>query len=200
MNVALSDLLTCPRCGPGYGLVLLPNEVKDRRVASGLLGCANCRERYPVEGGVADLRAGPALEEMAAGGPSSREAAVRLAALMGLAESRGTVVVAGPASVHAAELSGLVDGVEVVAVDGMPGPGVSPIRVSETLPLRNGAAAAVALTGSRTALVAEAARVVGPAGRVVLEPAPAGARERVEEAGLTVVLEEDGVLVARRGV
>ena len=56
MELSLTDLVTCPRCGPTYGLILIPDEVRERRVVSGLLGCPNCRERYGVEAGVADLR------------------------------------------------------------------------------------------------------------------------------------------------
>ncbi|MFW5946970.1 MAG: Trm112 family protein [Gemmatimonadota bacterium] len=123
MDVSLSDLLTCPRCGPTYPLILLPYDAADRRVRSGVLGCANCRGRYPIEDGVADVRVaepGPGgvagIVEATGTVREGEEGAIRLAGLMGLAEARGTVLVAGPAAALSAALSSLVEGVEVVAV------------------------------------------------------------------------------------
>jgi uncharacterized protein YbaR (Trm112 family) len=53
MHIVLTDVLTCPRCGPEFGLILLAHHVEARRVSSGALGCSNCREKYPiVEGAV----------------------------------------------------------------------------------------------------------------------------------------------------
>ncbi len=115
MDLRLTDLLACPRCGPPHGLVLLADRVEDRRVLEGVLGCPNCRGRWTVRAGLADLRmpgeaaggapgeAPPAEGGAAEGGaadaePVRREAAMasapedapadaatRLAALMGLA-------------------------------------------------------------------------------------------------------------------
>ena len=234
MDVALSDLLTCPRCGPTYGLVLLPYDVSERRVRSGVLGCANCRERYPVEDGVADLRVGPdgdtaVGETGGTGSPSvvstgpvgsstaTREAGVdagapeapevRLAGLMGLADARGTVLLAGPAAAHAAALGALVEGVEVaVRVEGpgsvprssAEGPGVSPLRLGAVLPFRSGSLRGVALTGGSAVLLDEGARVLGGEGRLVVDPAPEDTRSRLEAAGLEVVAEEGGVMVGAR--
>lgn len=213
MDTALSDLLVCPGCGPTYGLVLLPHESADRRVWRGVLGCANCRERYPIDEGVADLRVGerepgpgPAATSEPASSdpePNGGEPAIRLAGLMGLAEARGTVLVAGPAAAHARAVAELVEGVEVVTViDGeAPGPAdrVSLMRVTDVLPLRSGALRGVALTGAYGALLEEGARVLGREGSLVLDPAPADARSRLEAAGLEVVAEEGRVVVARRG-
>lgn len=231
MHVELSDLLTCPRCGPTHGLVLLPQEVADRRVRSGVLGCSNCRERYPVEAGVADLRVGagtglgPGASSEADGGAGDEseyvgeggDPVVRLAGLMGLGEARGTVLVAGPASAHAAALSHLVEGVEVVSVGAVPagtsgagwtpdageepddasaGGSVSRLLVTTALPFRSGSLRGVALTGRRASLLEEGARVLGREGRLMVDPAPADARERLDAVGLTVVAEEGDVVVA----
>jgi uncharacterized protein YbaR (Trm112 family) len=51
MHILLTDILTCPRCGPAFGLILLAEQTAGRRVLEGVLGCANCRERYPVRDG-----------------------------------------------------------------------------------------------------------------------------------------------------
>lgn len=205
MNVSLSDLLTCPRCGPTHGLILLPMEVVDRRVRSGVLGCANCRERYRVEEYVADLRTAgeraPAF--VASPGPRSEaerdEAAVRLAALLGLADASGSVLLAGPAAVHAAGVAKLVPDVTVMAVDAPVADNISCLRVDTALPLRSGSLAGVALTGGRAALLEEGARLLGSAGRLLLDPVPADARSRLAGGGVRVVAEEAGTLVAVRG-
>jgi hypothetical protein len=44
--------------------------------------------------------------------------------------------------------------------------------------------------------LAEVARVVAPGGRIVLQEALGGGREAVEAAGLQVLLEQAGILVA----
>lgn len=222
MEIALSDLLTCPRCGPAHGLILLPAEVRDRRVVSGVLGCPNCRERYPVEREVADLRggAGPvgrgaskmeAAEKGAADaggeggnedgrGSGDAEAAVRLAALLGLSEAGGVVLIAGPAAVHGGRVAEAAPGTTVVTTPesgGVPGP-VSRLRIGSALPLRTGSLRGVALTGPRAELIEEGARLLAPAGRLVLDPAPEDAGSRVATAGLRVLAKEGGVLVAGR--
>lgn len=218
MDIALSDLLTCPRCGPLFGLILLPEEVRDRRVSSGVLGCANCRERYRVDEGVADLRpvAGRAGNGAAAGGEgedgsaervggegAGEEAGVRLAALLGLTEAGGIVVLAGPAAATADALVELVPEVSVVTVgggasEGGGSRGVSRLLAGGALPLRGRSMRGVALSGPWSERVEEGARLVQSGGRLVVDAAPEGARARVEEAGLRVLLEEGGVVVAGR--
>ena len=199
MHVALTDVLTCPRCGPGHGLILVPDEVRDRRVVSGVLGCADCRTRYRVEGGVADLVGeGGSVGEVGDVGVG-REEAVRLGGLLGLAGVSGVVLLAGAASAVAASLSALVEGVEVVAMTGGSAPGVTAIRAGRALPFQSGKLKGVALTGGTAdALLEEGARVVAPVARLLLDPAPAGAAARLEAAGLRVVASEGSVVVAAR--
>lgn len=52
MHLTLTDKLTCPRCGPDSGLILLADRIRDRRVLEGSLDCADCMERYPIRGGL----------------------------------------------------------------------------------------------------------------------------------------------------
>ena len=196
MHVALTDVLTCPRCGPGHGLILLPEEVRERRVVSGFLGCADCRERYAVEGGVAGLAVDAPVEM--AESERSEEGAVRLAGLLGLAGVQGVVLLAGPAAAEGEALSELLEGVEVVATTS-PGAGVSAMEVGGTLPFQSGTLRGIALTGGAAdRLLEEGARALAPVGRLLLDPAPSDGRSRVEAAGLRVVAEQAGVLVAGR--
>lgn len=200
MHVALTDVLTCPRCGPGHGLILLPEEVRERRVSSGFLGCADCRARYPIRDGVAELvaaEASPVADGEGAGG--TRDAAVRLAALLGLADADGVVLLAGPVAEHAGELAALVPGVEVVATLAEAMAGVSTARLGRSLPFQSGRLRGVALTGEAgSLLLEEGARVVGGVSRLLLEPAPDDARARLAAIGLRVVAEEGAAVVAGR--
>jgi uncharacterized protein YbaR (Trm112 family) len=215
MHLSLSDLLTCPRCGPEHGLVLLPEALRDRRVESGVLGCPNCRERYPIRDGVADLAAVPGAADAIQGaseGPDEgwdgvREAedwAVRLGGLLGLAGAgRGVVLVAGPAAVGAVRLGGLVEGIEVVVVHrdtpgGEAGGDGGGVRVGLKLPFRTGSVRGVALTGWATSLVGEGSRVLAPGARLLLEPVSSETRERAACAGRAVVLDEGDTLILER--
>jgi uncharacterized protein YbaR (Trm112 family) len=143
MHLLLTDRLHCPRCGPGFGLVLMASAMSERRVSRGSLGCANCRERYPIEDGVADLRPAPRTPLAGAPGgdsaggtetssgpgvgaadddPTSEPAVPRdrfatgIAAAMGATASGGPVLLVGPAVEWAEELRGVLpDEVEIVA-------------------------------------------------------------------------------------
>jgi len=207
MYLPLTDILTCPRCGPDQGLILLADRIVDRRVLSGTLGCPRCYGRYPVVDGFAELSAEPsrpAVVEQAVSPADDREAAIRLAALLGLAEGVTYVLVVGPGVAHAPGIAGVVEGVEVIAcAESVRGwgevYGVSRVGAAGGLPFRTGSLGGVALTGAESAyLLEEAARVLARAGRLVLEPAPEGVVERLEELGLALVAREGDVVVAVR--
>jgi len=208
MHIALTDHLTCPVCGPEHGLILLADRIEERRVLEGTLGCPACRERYPIVGGLADLRPRPAgplpgPESAPTLGPQDR--AFRLAALMGVAEGPGFLLVAGDEAALAPGVARVVEGIEVVAVDvalaGWPEEaGVSRVAAGGRLPVRSGSMQAVAVTGRvADGWLEEGARVLSPFGRLVVEPAPAEAEERLRAAGLVVLAREGGTIVAARG-
>lgn len=209
MHILLTDALTCPRCGPEFGLILLADGIEDRRVRSGHLGCPNCRSRYPIRDGVADVRvdtADPAdagsSDDASAGGAGDDGAAVRLAALMGLAGASGLVLIAGPGARHAGAVSALVPELEVIAAPESPRaepvPGVSAVLATGTaLPFRGGLRGAALTGGADDARLREGLRVLAPGARLVVDPAPADAAERLRGMGAEVLLEEDGVVVAR---
>lgn len=210
MHLSLSDLLTCPRCGADHGLVLLPEVVRERQVVSGVLGCPNCRERYPIAHGVAELRVpgggwepDPAPGAGWGAGWDEGEWAVRLGGLLGLDGSKGVVLVSGPAAAGAGNLRGLVDGVEVVVVErGEPGRGGGEhggVRAGAVLPFRTASMRGVALTGAATSLLEEGLRVLLPGARLLLEPVVAELRTRAAAAGGSVVLDEGETVVVMRG-
>jgi hypothetical protein len=192
-------------------LILLAHDVVDRRVLDGDLGCPGCRQKYPVRNGFADLRADP--EGSVAGTPDGvqtegqgegQKEALRLAAALGVTEGPGTLLIIGPAARHAGGVVNLVGGIEVVAVDqsldGNPEEvGVSRLATDPSLPFLPASFRGVLISGEEMKpALAEAVRVLAPPGRlVVLEPTP-GLREAAEEMGLSVVLEEERILVARK--
>ena len=216
MHLLLTDRLTCPRCGPSFGLILLAEGMVDRRVRRGTLGCPNCRDAFPVTDGFADLRA-PPRGELPAGragedpGPPSeadaaeREEADRLVALLGIRQAPATVVAVGGAARRAAAIAASLEELQVVAVDAdtrrwEDRPGVSRMVAAPGLPffdrmLRG----AVVDGGLGRAAVFEGARVVAPMSRVVVVDAGDDATEVLEEAGLSVLAAEAGTVVAARG-
>lgn len=210
MHLLLTDRLTCPRCGPEFGLILLADRVEDRNVREGVLGCPNCRDSFPVRDGFGDLRAPPRREPPTglAGTPDPRPAdeaeAGRIIALLGVAQGPGTVALAGSPARHAPAFAAAVEGVHVVAVDPdlrwwPPVSGVSRLMASPGLPLYGRAMRAVAIDGRLgEPLLREACRVVAPRGRVVVVEAPAEAPEVLRSEGLQVLAEERGTVVATR--
>jgi len=209
MHLLLTDRLTCPGCGPQSGLILLAEEVRSRRIIHGRFGCPSCRETYPVEDGFGDLRPPPrpplgAEDPRGDSRPASPEESLRMAALLGITEGPGTILLWGPAASHAAALSELVGQVEVVAVD--PGlkctperEGVSRMVSGPGIPFFSGSLRGVILSGEVSELtLEESARVLAPRGRVAVLQGPPGARSRLESLGLKTILEEGGVLLVER--
>lgn len=165
MLLDLSEVFVCPVCRPTQGLVVLVDEIRDRRVLRGHLGCPACDARYPVERGTLRFDAvtagggdgaateaatgeadgaggappGPAPGDAAdaddapaaAGaaellrGVSRREAAVRLAALLGLPEAEGPFLLFPALADLADPLAGTAEDEEVLALAPADRPGAS---------------------------------------------------------------------------
>lgn len=209
MHLLLTARLTCPRCGPRFGLILLADRLEDRRVLEGTLGCPNCRDAFPVRDGFGDLRAPPRgeLPEGGAGDPEQvdPEETHRVTALLGVAEGPGTLGLVGAPARHAMGLTGIVPGVDVLALDAdmarwPHAPRVNRLVSRPGIPLYPGTLRGVAVDGALgRRWLEEAARVVAPRGRVVVVPAGDGAESALEEAGLEILAAEDGTVVAARG-
>lgn len=203
MHILLTDVLCCPRCGPEHGLIMLADRLVERRIIEGRLGCANCRNGYRVQDGVADLRYPPATGDRPArpAVADDADAAVRLAALLGLTGGAPMALLAGDASALAARLASLLPDVEVIASDPprpYP-PGVSVVLTSGgRLPFRSLSLRAVALGRGATADPLEALRTVAVGGRLVVDELGSRSRARLEENGARILLDEEGVAVASR--
>ena len=209
MHLLLTDGLTCPRCGPEFGLILLATRMEDRRVLNGTLGCSNCRDRYPVLNGFGDLRpepreaARPAAELPAMVEPTEDEV-VRVGALLGVVGGAGRVALIGQAARFASALAGRIADVDWVAISEIAAgweesEGVDRIRVDGSLPFRDRTLRGVLMEGDSEGVgIAEAIRVLAPAHRLVLFEPPAGARDLLLSRGLKVNEPAAGVLVAAR--
>ncbi|MBT8397332.1 MAG: Trm112 family protein [Gemmatimonadetes bacterium] len=209
MHLALTDRLVCPECGPGWGLILLATEVRERRVLEGELGCPNCRQNYPVSGGVADLRSSPRDPLQDSKGPPEPpslkpEDTLRLGALLGVTEGPGTVLLLGPAAVHAEGLAALVEGIEVVGSFGPLSPtgereGVSRIVARSKLPFAPDTFLGVLVSGDVSEEGAsEAARVLSPGRRLVLLDGTSEALQGVSGLEMEVLLKDGDTLVAKK--
>lgn len=209
MHVLLTDRLTCPRCGPEFGLILLADRMEERRVVDGTFGCPNCRDQLQVREGFADLRSPPRGLMLSgyAGGPGSRpdDDADRLIALVGVAQGPGTLVLAGEPARHAAAFAAGVEGIHVVAIDAdLAGwsdiAGVSRMAAGPGIPLFSRSIRGVAIDARLgPAALHDAARVAAPRARVVAVRADQAATGEIfREAGLEVMASEAGTVVAAR--
>jgi len=214
VHLLLTDRLTCPRCGPNLGLILLASRLDDRVVHEGHLGCPNCRDSFLIEGGFADLRAPPRgglRAGLVGAAPESgvdagaHEDAQRLVALVGIVGGPGTVALVGEPARHASALTASSEEIHVAAVDAdlrawPEAPRVSRLVAEPGLPFFGSALRAVAVDGRLgPAWLAESARVVVPRGRVVVVRAPEGTEEALRAQGLTVLAAEAETVVAARG-
>jgi hypothetical protein len=212
MHLLLTDRLTCPRCGPTFGLILLAHRLVDRRVHDGVLGCPNCRESFQVVDGFADLRPPPRAEvgPGLVGSPESppddaQEEAFRLIALLGIESGPGTVALVGSPARHAATLSASVEDLLVAAVDpdlrSWPdSDGVSRLMSAPGLPFFSRVLRGAIVDGRLGKdTLREAARVVAPASRVLVVRAGDHAGTILQQAGLSILAEESGTVLATRG-
>ena len=202
MHLLLTDRLTCPRCGPGFGLILLADRLVERRVLGGALGCPNCRDRFPIEDGFADLRPPPRgpLGDPAVPRQPMRAATERLAALLGVTEGPGNIGLVGALAAHANALSDLVPGIEVVAIDpsaraSAERDGVSRLVAGPELPFHPWTFRALASSGDAIAVDAILGSVAR-GGRVVLEHPLGDAADRLERAGARVMVQGPEWIVA----
>lgn len=212
MHLLLTDRLTCPRCGPTFGLILRADRLIDRRVHDGVLGCPNCRDSFQVVDGFADLRP-PPRGEVGPGLVGSPEAwagdagdeASRVVALLGIERGPGTVALVGSPARHAASLVGAVEDLLVAALDPdlRAWPEVERVSrlVSESgLPFFSRALRGVVVDGRMgNDTLIEAARVVAPMSRVLVMSAGDDAREVLEQAGLSILAAESEMVLAARG-
>ena len=200
----LTDRLLCPRCGPGFGLILLAERTQDGHVDAGRLGCPNCRDAYPIAEGVADLRPPPRgpLEGPAHVGAGPPAEAVE--ALLGGLSVPGWRLLAGgpPADVTALAHrfpDGQWVGVHHGGLPNLPPPGAgSHLVCGKTLPVLPGTfRSAVVFGGGAVPWSWTALRdCLLPGGRLLLWNPSLPDREALGRLGLTLLLDAPQACVA----
>ncbi|MCH7890281.1 MAG: hypothetical protein IH921_02140 [Gemmatimonadetes bacterium] len=206
MHILLTDRLICPRCGPGFGLILIADRLENRRVIEGSLGCPNCRDRFPVEGGFGDLRPPPrsTRDDAPELEPPASPSAMEVAALLGLTDGPGNVALIGDLAGHATALAGLVPGVEFVGIaPGLrgweEGEGVSRLNAGASLPFSDGSLRGVGLYSEGDPRMAgELARVVTRDGRIAVWGAVREWENALRSEGLKVLAFAETALVVPR--
>ncbi len=206
MHILLTDRLICPRCGPGFGLILIADRLENRRVIDGSLGCPNCRDRFPVEGGFGDLRPPPRSTRDDAPDiePPASPSAMEVAALLGLTDGPGFVALIGDLAGHATVLTGLVPGVEFIGIaPGLrgweEGEGVSRLNAGASLPFSDGSLRGVGLySEGDPRMAAELARVVARDGRIAVWGAVREWEKALRSEGLDVLASDESAVVVGR--
>ena len=208
MHILVTDRLSCPHCGPEFGLILRADQLVSRRVIEGCLACANCRAQYPVRAGFSDLRS-PGVQ-LRPGEPldgEEPEEALRLAALLGEVPKTGPVALIGGVAGQAGLLSEWLVGVELLAIhadlsgevdrDGVSRLGMD---VGRRLPFLSGSLGGVAVRGSAGACsVRELARVLAPGSRLVWMQPGDGVGAEMEASGLELrLLSTEGAVGIRK--
>jgi hypothetical protein len=174
MFIELTDHLRCPAEHAESYLVLLPEEMHERSVRAGRLGCPVCDRTYSLTDGVLDLGGGDTTVP-----ESTLLTAEALTALVGLSGPGGYMVLVGRPAAAWREVAERNRGVGLVAVnppaDVTDEPGISVLR-SAVLPLKSRSMRGVVLGnpfGGNPRWVSDAARVVLPGLRVAGEgPVP----------------------------
>lgn len=211
MHILLTDILTCPRCGPAFGLIALADRMDERRIVAGSLGCANCRALYPIAEGIANLRRPelPALDVGdVAGGSSEDDRDFRVAAATGTQPPGAFVLLLSASGAPAARIGELLSGVRLVSVtpevagdfievDAVEGGSTSGVVAGSALPFRTGSFRAAAVFGKiSVAVMAEARRVLATGGRIVVDLGAEDTAEQLRALGFEVLLDQSGTVVA----
>lgn len=191
MFIELLDVLRCVRPHEDAWLVGSFDALVDRHIIRGTLGCPVCSAEYPIRNGVvhfagadAPVTGGETVRAQTEADAPEPESALRLAALLGLAEPGGIAVLTGRWAGALEQIEVVAPGVLVLVVN--PAASLPPLASAVTtglvLPMAAGSVRAVALDSGTGAVVpgSEAVRVLKPAGRLIAPvavPVPEGVTE-----------------------
>ena len=172
MFIELTDQLRCPSDHEEAFLVLLPDQVLERSVRSGELGCPVCGRTFQLQDGVLDVGGG---EPPGGVDPTTELAPPALTALVGLSGPGGYLVVVGAPGSGWREIRELNPGVGLIAVNppaDVLDAGLLSVVRGGMLPLRTRTMRGAVLGrgfGSNRRWVEEASRVVLPGLHIVGE-------------------------------
>lgn len=188
MFIELTDHLRCTEAHDEAFLVLVPDTLEGRRVASGVLGCPVCNREVRIDAGVADFGDPPRPG-------STALTAEAVAALLGLDGPGGYVALLGAAGGLADALTALMPGIRWVLVNPteqrVESPWVSVLRAGR-MPIKQRSMRGVVVAADHGAAdwVEAALGAVLPGNRAVIEaplPERVGGQLLAEAGGVSVV-------------
>ncbi|HXQ77196.1 MAG TPA: hypothetical protein VN797_03260 [Gemmatimonadaceae bacterium] len=175
MFIELIDLLRCVNEHDDTWLVASFTQITNRFVMEGTLGCPICSAEYPIRDGIADFTLGesiPACEDERAAAEHGREELATRAGAYLDATQPGATIVLGGLWAYAAQQLGEIAEVKVIALNAPSEVTVSErvglVRAAKRIPLAANSVHGAALDAwFQRPIVADAARVVRPGGRIV---------------------------------
>ena len=185
MQRDLLDALRCPGTHEESWLVAMVLEASGSSLLVAELACPVCGAEFRIVNGIAHFAgATPAAPPAWPSEPYTPAMALRLAALLGVAESQLPVALVGRYTAASSALASWVSAPQLL-INGspvIPGPGVSCLVVADRLPLGVESLAAIAVdaTHATATFLDSATRALRLGGRLVAPadaPVPAGMRE-----------------------
>ena len=185
MQRDLLDALRCPGTHEESWLVAMVLEASGSSLLVAELACPVCGAEFRIVNGIAHFAGStPAAPPAWPSEPYTPAMALRLAALLGVAESQLPVALVGRYTAASGALASLVSAPQLL-INGspvIPGPGVSCLVVADRLPLGVESLAAIAVdaTHATATFLDSATRALRLGGRLVAPadaPVPAGMRE-----------------------
>ena len=171
MFIELIDALRCTGAHEESWLVGAFDEVRDRDVIRGRLGCPVCRAEFPIEGGIVHFDVPPRPVAPAVAPPEvPPDETLRLAALLNLVGAGGTVLLAGSWGAHAALLEQVVPSRYVIInpdTQVETGPSGSVLLTAGTVPLGAGSVRGAVLDEATLELLPGALHALAARGRLV---------------------------------
>jgi uncharacterized protein YbaR (Trm112 family) len=172
--IELIDLLRCPREHEESWLVAAFNKMQDRFVIEGRLGCPVCSATYPIAGGVADLRDSNEISEVTKHETKiedETEAAVRIAAMLGLTRAGSVAVLEGLDAKLASTVSAIGEA-KVISLNSAghaeEAENVAEVRGGSRLPLASASVDGFMLGSTSSRDEKDIARVLKTGGRLVV--------------------------------
>jgi uncharacterized protein YbaR (Trm112 family) len=192
MHLDVVPTLRCPRDHEESGLVLVANETEGRHVVAGILGCPVCEAEFPIREGVAYF-----AEPMPVTTSPRDDEIIRTAAMLGLTEPGGVIMLTGQWAPTADAISELADALVLVVnppVSESEAERLSVMYVGERWPIAARALRAAAIDGpSETiaTLLRSKGRLVAP----IAVPVPSEIAELARDSQYWVGERSDGVPV-----
>jgi uncharacterized protein YbaR (Trm112 family) len=174
MHLDVIPALRCPRPHEDAALVLVADETRARHVVTGVLGCPVCEAEYPIRASVAYF-----TRPTTGGAADAPAELLRTAAMLGLTEPGGIVMLGGHWAASAEAIGDIADALVLVVnppAYGAYGERVSVLHVGDRLPIAAKALRAAAIDASTAGIAA----VLRPNGRLVAPnavPVPSDIRE-----------------------